>query len=78
MYWRAHKTATLTPIQHTVQGSQGCQKLRFFLLRKLLSPCTKIARERHSLQKITKIEKKSQKDTVVLEFLESSSIWGQS
>ena len=60
------------------QGSHGCQKVKFFLLRELLSSSTKIARERHSLQKITKIEKKSQKDTVVLEFFESSSIWGQS
>ena len=60
------------------QGSQGCQKIRFFFLQiKLLSFCAKIAPKRHKLQKTVKIEKKCQKNLVFLEYFEYSSIWGQ-
>ena len=41
------------------QGSQGCQKIRFFFLQmKMFSFCTKIAPRRHKLQKTIKIEEK--------------------
>ena len=43
------------------QGSQGCQKIRFFLQIKLLSFCARIAPKRHKLQKIVKIEKNVKK-----------------
>ena len=60
------------------QGSQGCQKIRFFFLQiKLLSFCARIAPKTHKLRKIVKIEKKCQKNLVFLEYFEYSSIWGQ-
>ena len=42
------------------QGSQGCQKIRFYFLQvKMLSFCAKIALERHKLRKIIKWKKMS-------------------
>ena len=43
------------------QGSQGCQKIRFFLQIKLLNFCARIAPKRHKLRKIIKIEKNVKK-----------------
>ena len=60
------------------QGSQGCQKIRFYFSKmKVLRFCAKIAPERHKLQKPIKIGKKCQKIPVSLDFFEYSSIWGQ-
>jgi hypothetical protein len=60
------------------QGSQVCQKIRFFFLQiKLVSFCARIAPKRHKLRKTVKIEKKCQKKLVFLEYFKYSSIWGQ-
>jgi hypothetical protein len=57
------------------------KKIKIFFklqrLIKLLSSSTKIAPERHKLQKIVKTKKKCQKNPVFLEFFEYSSNWGQ-
>ena len=59
------------------QGSQGCQKIRFFFSQiKLFSFCAKIAPKRHKLQKSSKLKKKCQKTLVFFDFFESSSFWG--
>ena len=47
------------PLLTRPQGSQGCQKIRFFFLQmKMFSFCAKIAPRRHKLQKTIKIEEK--------------------
>ena len=47
------------PLLTRPQGSQGCQKIRFFFLQmKMFSFCAKIAPKRHKLQKTIKIEEK--------------------
>ena len=47
------------------QGSQGCQKIRFFFSQmKLFSFCAKIAPKRHKLQKSSKLKKRCQKKTL--------------
>ena len=68
-------------------GSQGLQKIIFFLQIKLLSFCARIAPKRHKLRKIIKIEKnvkknrqngkKSSLNHVFFQFFKFSSIWGQ-
>ena len=60
------------------QGSQGCQKIRFFFSQmKLFSFCAKIAPKRYKLQKSSKLKKTCQKNLVFFDFFESSSFWGQ-
>ena len=50
---------TFFPLLTRPQGSQGCQKIRFFCLQmKMFSFCAKIAPRRHKLQKTIKIEEK--------------------
>ena len=59
------------------QGSQGCQKVRFFLQIKLLSSCTKIDPERQKLRKSVKIEKKMSKNPVFLYLFKCFAILAQ-
>ena len=63
-----------TPLLTRPQGSQGCQKIRFFLQIKVLSSCAKIAQKRHKLQKLSKLKKNCQKNPVFLDIFEYSSI----
>ena len=50
---------TFFPLLTRPQGSQGCQKIRFFFLQmKMFSFCAKIAPRGHKLQKTIKIEEK--------------------
>jgi hypothetical protein len=51
-----------TPLLTRPQGSQGCQKIGFFLQIKLLNSCAKIAPKRHKLQKLSKLKKKMSKN----------------
>ena len=54
-----------TPVLTCPQGSQGCQKIRIYILQiKLLSFCANIALKKHKLQKTIKIEKKCKKTLV--------------
>ena len=70
---------TFFPLLTRPQGSQGCQKIRFFFLQmKMFSFCAKIAPRRHKLQKASKLKKKCQINPVFLDSFEYSSIWGQS
>ena len=49
------------------QGSQGCQKIRFFFSQmKVFSFCAKIASKRHKLQKTIKIEETMSKNPCFL------------
>ena len=67
-----------TPLLTRPQGSQGCQKIRFFLQIKVLSSCAKIAQKRHKLWKLSKLKKKTvRKNHVFLDIFEYSSIWGR-
>ena len=50
------------PLLIRPQGSQGCQKITFFLQMKVFSFCAKIAPKRHKLQKPSKLKKKCQKN----------------
>jgi hypothetical protein len=67
-----------TPLLTRPQDSQGCQKIRIFILEiKLLSSCAKIDPKLQKLQKTFKIEKKMSKNPVFLDFFKYSSTWGQ-
>ena len=70
-------TSLLTRLEGS-QGSQGCRKIRFFILKiKLLNSCAKINPKVQKLQKTLKIEKKLSKNPVFLDFFKCSSFWGQ-
>ena len=66
------------PLLIRPQGSQGCQKIKFFFSKmKLFSLCAKIAPKRYKLQKTIKIEEKMSKKPLFSQiFSNILQFWG--
>ena len=67
------------PLLTRPQGSQGCQKFRFFFYKWKCFPfALRLPLEDTNFKKPSKLKKKCQINPVFLDSFEYSSIWGQS